>query len=59
MARDPLRTLLDSLAQRDLTLGPNDVKWAFESPQTKDSTIAYVTGYLNPETLLSKEELQL
>ena len=59
MARDSLRTLLDSLAQRDLALGPDDVKWALESPQTKDSTIAYVTEYLNPETLLSKEELQL
>lgn len=53
-----LKRLLNVLAERDIELGHDDLAWLFESPQTKSDMIAWVTEYLNPDTLLSREELE-
>lgn len=54
-----MERLLYSLNQRDIPLGSDDVQWAFESVKTKDDITAWVNEYLNTETLLTKEELEL
>ncbi|GAB7351162.1 hypothetical protein MBLNU459_g1613t1 [Dothideomycetes sp. NU459] len=55
----PLERLLNVLAERDIDLGHDDLAWLFESSQTRGDMIAWVTEYLNPDTLLSREELEI
>lgn len=54
-----LKRLLQVLSERDIGLGREDLDWLFESPGTRDDMIAWVNEYLNDETLLSPEELEL
>lgn len=54
-----IKRLLDTLRERNIDLGPDDVTWAFESPETRDGAQDWVREYLTPATLLSKEELVL
>ena len=54
-----LKRLLQVLSERDIGLGREDLDWLFESPETRDDMIAWVNEYLNDETLLSPEELEL
>lgn len=54
-----LKRLLNVLAERDIELGHDDLAWLFDSPQTRNDMIAWVTEYLNLDTLLSREELEM
>ncbi|KAL1297052.1 hypothetical protein AAFC00_004641 [Neodothiora populina] len=54
-----LKRLLHVLSERDIGLGEDDLGWLFESPDTRDDMIAWVNEYLNVDTLLSPEELEL
>ncbi|KAK8207453.1 hypothetical protein HDK77DRAFT_44067 [Phyllosticta capitalensis] len=56
---EPLDHLLSVLRERRIPLTRDDVQWAFESVKTRDDAIAWVDQYLQPNTLLSKEELDL
>ncbi|KAF1811974.1 hypothetical protein P152DRAFT_436921, partial [Eremomyces bilateralis CBS 781.70] len=51
-----LQTLLAVLEERGIPLGADDVKWAFESSQTREAILSWVERYLHDETLLSFEE---
>ncbi|KAI9780043.1 MAG: hypothetical protein M1839_007025 [Geoglossum umbratile] len=55
----PLNHMLAVLRERDIPLTRDDVKWAFQSPQTNTEVNSWVQQYLGPETLLSKEEVEL
>ncbi len=60
MATSPeLSRLLRVLDDSDLGLGHDDVAWAFESVNTKDSIASWVQEYLSPATLLTREEAAL
>lgn len=54
-----LKTLLRVLEERDLPFGADDVAWAFESSKTKESASSWVKEFLQPSTLLTKDELAL
>lgn len=54
-----LKRLLDVLSQRNIGLGRDDLSWLFETPDTRDDMDAWVNEYLNEETLLSHEELEM
>lgn len=54
-----LKTLLRVLEERDIPLNADDVAWAFESSKTKDSAASWVQEFLQPQTLLTKDELAL
>ncbi|KAF2836017.1 hypothetical protein M501DRAFT_980600 [Patellaria atrata CBS 101060] len=54
-----LEHLVKVLEERVTGLERDDVQWAFESVKTKDDATAWVDEYLNDDTLLSKEELDL
>ncbi|KAJ9635945.1 hypothetical protein H2199_008299 [Coniosporium tulheliwenetii] len=54
-----LERLLTVLEERETGLGRDDVEWAFKSAKTKDGITAWVDEYLEPATLLSKDELDL
>lgn len=56
---DHLEHLLTVLRDRQIPLGRDDVQWAFNAPNTKDMVVEWVEEYLGPDTLLSKEELDL
>lgn len=58
-ASPELVRLLRVLDDRDVGLGPNDVAWAFDSVNTKDSIASWVQEYLSPATLLTREEAAL
>jgi len=55
----PLNHLLAVLRERDIPLTRDDVKWAFQSPQTSAEVNSWVQKFLGPDTLLSKEEVEL
>lgn len=54
-----LKTLLRVLEERDIPLGEVDVAWAFASTKTKGSASSWVQEFLQPSTLLTKDELAL
>lgn len=54
-----LKTLLRVLEERDISLGADDVAWAFESSKTRDSASSWVQEFLQPSILLTKDELAL
>ena len=54
-----LNRLLHVLSERDIGLGRDDLVWLFESPETQHDMVAWVSEYLNEDTLLSREELEL
>lgn len=54
-----LETLLTTLKDHDSDINRNDVAWAFESHQTRDAITGWVGEYLNSDTLLSREELDV
>lgn len=56
---DSLTHLLSVLRARRIPLTRDDVQWAFESVKTHDDVVAWVQEYLQSNTLLSKEELDL
>lgn len=51
--------LLNVLEERDLNVDLDKVLAVFEDSDTKRDAAAWVNEYLNPETLLTKEELDL
>ncbi|KAF2091762.1 hypothetical protein K490DRAFT_31952 [Saccharata proteae CBS 121410] len=55
----PLNRLLAVLRERRIPLTRDDVQWAFESVKTQGDAEAWVQQYLEPETLISKEELEI
>ncbi|KAI9771986.1 MAG: hypothetical protein M1835_006325 [Candelina submexicana] len=55
----PLDRLLAALREHEIPLGRDDVEWAFQSQKTKKEVAEWVTQFLGPETLLSKEEAEL
>lgn len=60
MPKDPfLERLLVVLNDRDISLGRDDVAWAFESAKTGNEARAWVDKYLGEETLLTRDELEL
>ncbi|KAK7518378.1 uncharacterized protein IWZ02DRAFT_317461 [Phyllosticta citriasiana] len=56
---ETLNHLLSVLRERRIPLTRDDVQWAFESVKTRDDAVAWVDQYLQQNTLLSKEELDL
>ncbi len=56
---DPLEHLLLVLRERDIPLSRDDVQWAFDAPNTKETVEEWVKEYLGVDTLLSKDELEL
>lgn len=56
---DPLEHLLLVLRVRDIPLSRDDVQWAFDARNTKEKVEEWVKEYLGPDTLLSKDELEL
>lgn len=54
-----LEHLLHVLADRDIDLGHDDVKWAFESSRTEQDACAWVDEYLHTPTLLSQDEFNV
>lgn len=57
--RDHLEHLLIVLRERDVPITRDDVQWAFDAPNTKDTVVEWVKEHLGADTLLSKEELDL
>ena len=53
-----LRQLLRVLDERDIALGQDDVAWAFDG-SSKAEIETWVTEYLSPSSLLTREELTL
>jgi hypothetical protein len=51
--------LLVALKERGIPLGSDDISWAFASPKTRDEIIAWVKEYLQEDSLLTKDELDL
>ncbi|GAB7345107.1 hypothetical protein MBLNU457_3505t1 [Dothideomycetes sp. NU457] len=58
-SKSRLEVLLDVLTDRSIDLRKDDVAWAFQSAQTKESINRYVDEYLTPNTLLTFEELHI
>lgn len=56
---DPLEHLLLVLRERHIPLSQDDVQWAFNAPNTKETVVEWVKEYLGADTLLSKDELEL
>ncbi|KAF9637055.1 hypothetical protein BFW01_g7951 [Lasiodiplodia theobromae] len=54
-----LNRLLAVLRERRIPLTRDDVQWAFESVKTQHDAASWVEEYLQSDTLLSKEELDL
>ncbi|EME79661.1 uncharacterized protein MYCFIDRAFT_81145 [Pseudocercospora fijiensis CIRAD86] len=57
MASAEMRDLIHALNERNIDLGEDDVAWAFEGPKTRNKAVQWVQEYLQPATLLTKEEL--
>lgn len=51
--------MLDVLVRRQIAFQKADVERAFERPQCQETIIEWMRDYLQPETLLSAEELEL
>ena len=51
--------LFATLEELAISVSKDDVLPIFASPMTKENAIAWIDEYLNPSTLLSKEELDL
>ncbi|KAK0357490.1 hypothetical protein LTR94_000525 [Friedmanniomyces endolithicus] len=56
-AAGQLQHLLRVLDERDISLGHDDVAWAFDHNETKPKITSWVHEYLFAPTLLTKEEL--
>lgn len=56
---ESLNRLLAVLRERRIPLTRDDVQWAFESVKTQHDAASWVEEYLQSDTLLSKEELDL
>jgi U3 small nucleolar ribonucleoprotein component len=56
---DPKERLIDILRSRGISLGLDDIQWAFDSETTKRETVAWIEEYLNDSTLLSRDEFDL
>lgn len=56
MSSDGLLLLLQTLEERNIGLGSDDVAWAFESARTRDDAESWVREYLKPACLLTSEE---
>ncbi|KAF7198276.1 hypothetical protein HII31_00015 [Pseudocercospora fuligena] len=57
MALTEMRDLIQALSDRNIDLGEDDVAWAFEGSKTRKNATQWVQEYLQPATLLTKEEL--
>lgn len=57
MAPKDMRDLLRVLAERDISVNESDIATAFESSKTRREAAEWVQEYLQPSTLLTKEEL--
>ena len=51
--------LFATLEEHAISVSKDDVLHIFANPKTKENAIAWIDEYLNPSTLLSKEELDL
>lgn len=58
-ADSALKRLLHVLSDRDIGLHQDDLAWLFESPETQHDMVAWVNEYLNENTLLTPEELEM
>ncbi|KAI9875601.1 MAG: hypothetical protein M1830_008217 [Pleopsidium flavum] len=56
---DHLEYLLAVLREHEIPVTRDDVQWAFDAPNTKDTVVDWVKEHLGADTLLSKEELDL
>lgn len=54
-----MEVLLQALRDRESKLGKADVQKAFESSEQKEVISQWIQEYLNPATLLSKDEASL
>jgi hypothetical protein len=54
-----LAHLFDTLEERAISISKAEVLPIFASPKTKENAIAWIDEYLDPASLLSKEELDL
>ena len=53
------RQLLHALDVHSTVLKEEDIAWAFDAKNTQKAVVDWVEEFLGPETLLSKEELEL
>ena len=51
--------VLRALDAHGVALKEEDIQWAFDAKTTQKSAVDWVEEFLGPETLLSKEELEL
>ena len=51
--------LLNVLNERDISLGSDDISWAFASDKTREELISWIKEYLQEHTLLTKDEAAL
>jgi hypothetical protein len=51
--------LLSVLNERDISLGSDDISWAFSSDKTREELINWIKEYLQEHTLLTKDEAAL
>jgi hypothetical protein len=59
MASSDLAALLTALRDRDIPLGKDDIAWASENQKSRLKASTWVQEYLQPATLLTKDELDL
>ena len=59
MDNSELERLIRILDEHEVGLSRDDVEWAFESLQTKQTIKEWVREYLSPTTLLKREEALL
>lgn len=51
--------LLNVCKERGISLGAEDLQWAFESPNSKADIEAWINEYVHHDTLLSRDELRM
>lgn len=59
MASSDLKVLLTALRDRELPPNKEDIARAFEDRNTQEEASSWVQEFLQPSTLLTKEELDL
>jgi hypothetical protein len=59
MAEDPLNTLVAILRDRDLPYDRDALKSAYDDPENQTAIREWIQEYFSPETLLTKDEVNL
>ena len=59
MADELFTTLLNVLRDRDIAVDRNALEAAYNDPESQEIIQEWISEYLTPETLLTKDELAL